>query len=267
MPQETSNLMSTYEIIATVIAVIALIQPWAIKLWNTLFKKLKITFIPSGKFKLFYNRSGAYVQIGGVIEAKNQSVVVRDISAKITRLSDNAELKLDWSSFNTPVFQNVAGNIVTTTETARPFKVKANDLSPVFVEFANIDDIFLNQLAEIHNSLMGRARTIAGPTIPLENARYNFRTTPEYQKAKEELLESFYWKVSQYVLRISVHYGDDAIKDFSYKFSLDQAEIAELRKDIERAMDCAIDNLYGQTPIFYYPSKDYVEVENSYANT
>ena len=70
MPQETSNVMSTYEIIATVIAVIALIQPWAIKLWNTLFKKLKITFIPSGKFKLFYNRSGAYVQIGGVIEAK-----------------------------------------------------------------------------------------------------------------------------------------------------------------------------------------------------
>ena len=160
MPQETSNVMSTYEIIATVIAVIALIQPWAIKLWNTLFKKLKITFIPSGKFKLFYNRSGAYVQIGGVIEAKNQSVVVRDISAKITRLSDNAELKLDWSSFNTPVFQNVAGNIVTTTETARPFKVKANDLSPIFVEFANIDDIFLNQLAEIHNSLMGRARSL-----------------------------------------------------------------------------------------------------------
>lgn len=38
MPQETSNVMSTYEIIATVIAVIALIQPWAIKLWNTLFK-------------------------------------------------------------------------------------------------------------------------------------------------------------------------------------------------------------------------------------
>lgn len=109
MPQETSNVMSTYEIIATVIAVIALIQPWAIKLWNTLFKKLKITFIPSGKFKLFYNRSGAYVQIGGVIEAKNQSVVVRDISAKITRLSDNAELKLDWSSFNTPVFRMLQG--------------------------------------------------------------------------------------------------------------------------------------------------------------
>ncbi len=40
MPQETSNVMSTYEIIATVIAVIALIQPWAIKLWNTLFRSV-----------------------------------------------------------------------------------------------------------------------------------------------------------------------------------------------------------------------------------
>lgn len=42
MPQETSNVMSTYEIIATVIAVIALIQPWAIKLWNTLFIVMQI---------------------------------------------------------------------------------------------------------------------------------------------------------------------------------------------------------------------------------
>jgi len=41
-----------------------------------IFKKLKITLIPSGKMKLFYNRSGAYVQIGGVIEAKNQDAVI-----------------------------------------------------------------------------------------------------------------------------------------------------------------------------------------------
>ena len=38
-------------------------------------------------------------------------------------------------------------------------------------------------------------------------------------------------------------------------------------KDIEKAMDCAVDNLYGQMPTFYYPTKDYIEVESSYAHT
>ena len=262
MPEET-NAMSYYEIFATIVAVIALIQPWVIKLWNMIFKKITITFIPSGKMKLFYNRSGAYVQIGGVIEAKNQDTVIKGISAKIIRLSDNAELKMDWSTFNVPVYQSIAGNLVTTTETARPFKVKSNDLSPVFVEFCNEDDSFLDHLQEIHNSLVAQARRIVNSTISLEDARQSFKSTPEYQSVKEELLESFYWKVSDYVLRISVNYGSDAIKDFLYKFSLDQTEIMEFKKDIEKVMDSAIDNLYGQMPHFYYPCKDYAIYEQT----
>lgn len=257
MPEET-NAMSYPDIITAIVAVIALIQPWVIKLWNMIFKKIKITFIPSGKIKLFYNRSGAYVQIGGVIEAKNQDTVIKDISAKITRLCDNAELKMDWSSFDVPVYQSIAGNIVTTTEIARPFKVKANDLSPVFVEFRNVDDQFLDSLNEKYNSMLLQARTIANPTISLEDARQNFKSTPEYQKIKEELLESFYWKVSQYVLKISVYYGSNAKKEVSYTFSLDQSEIIEFKKDIEKVMDSTIDNLYNQMPHFYYPCKDYI---------
>lgn len=267
MQQQSTNAMSTYELVATIIALIALIQPWVIKLWKTLFKRVKIAFIPSGKIKLFYNRSGAYVRVDGVIEAKNQSTIIRDISAKVIRLSDKAELKMDWSSFNAPVYQNVAGNIVTTTEAARPFKVMANDLFPVFVEFANVDGICLNRLEEIHNDLIAQAREIAGPTIPLEQARETFRKTSKYQSSKEELIEGFYWKVSEYVLKISVQYSNNKKKDFSYKFSFDQSEITEFKKDIEKSMDCAVDNLYGQMPTFYYPTKDYIEVESSYAHT
>ena len=266
MTQETVSVMSTYEIVATIIALIALIQPWIIKLWSVLIKKAKIMLIPSGKIKLFYNRSGAYVQIGGVIEAKNQSVVIRNISGKITRLSDNAELKMDWSSFNTPVFQNIGGNIVTTTEIARPFKVKGNDLAPIFVEFTNIDSVFVNRMMEIHNSLSAQARAIATPDISLEQARNEFKKTNAYKEAKEELIESFYWKASQYILVISVYYGSHAKQDFFYKFSLDLAETTEFKKNIERSMDCAIDNLYGQTPTFYFPLKDYIEAEGLHIN-
>ena len=104
--------MTTYEIIATVIAGLALAQPWVIKLFIRWFKKIKITFIPSSKLKLYYNKSGSYISIGGVIEAKNQPAVIKNISAKVVRLSNKEELSMDWSSFMVPVFQSVAGNSI-----------------------------------------------------------------------------------------------------------------------------------------------------------
>ncbi len=262
MPEET-NTMSYCEGITAIVALIALIQPWVIKLWNFLFRRITIAFIPSGKIKLFYNRSGAYVQIGGVVEVKNQDAVIEDISAKVVRRCDNAELKMNWSSFNVPVYQQIAGNLLTTSETARPFKIRANELSPVFVEFCDVNDSFTDHLDEIYSSLATEAKSFANPNVSLEDACQKFRSTSNYQKIKEELLESFYWKPSQYLLVITVHCGRNIQKDFSYEFSLNQAEIKEFKKDIEKAMDSLIYSLYGQIPHFYYPSKNYVECSES----
>ena len=79
MPQEAANVMTPYEIIATVIAILALLQPWIIKLWDRFGRKIRVNFIPSAKIKLYYNRSGAYVYLGGVIETKNKAAIVKDI--------------------------------------------------------------------------------------------------------------------------------------------------------------------------------------------
>lgn len=92
MPQDTENIMSVYEIITTVIAVIALLQPWIIKFYNHFLKKICVSFIPSAQIKLYYNRSGAYVYLGGVIESKNQAALGKDISVKVIRQNDKAEL-------------------------------------------------------------------------------------------------------------------------------------------------------------------------------
>lgn len=79
--------MTPYEIIATILAIIALIQPWIIAIWKKFFKPLKVTFIPTAKIKLYYNRSEAYIYLSGVIEAKKHSAVIKDISAKVIRQS------------------------------------------------------------------------------------------------------------------------------------------------------------------------------------
>lgn len=55
MPQEAANVVTPYEIIATVIAILALLQPWIIKLWDRFGRKIRVNFIPSAKIKLLFN--------------------------------------------------------------------------------------------------------------------------------------------------------------------------------------------------------------------
>ena len=172
MPQETTNVMTTYEIIATVIAILALLQPWIIKLWDRFGRKFRVNFIPSAKIKLYYNRSGAYVYLGGVIEAKNKAAVVKDIAVKVVRKKDKAELLLDWSSFMIPVFQSVGGNAVTTNEIARPFKGESGSLYPVFIEFASTNIQESNRLTEIYNTIALELAGIMQPNITIEQAKY-----------------------------------------------------------------------------------------------
>ena len=148
--------------------------------------------MPSSKLKLYYNKSGSYISIGGIIEAKNQPAVIKNISAKVVRLSNKEELSMYWSSFMVPVFQSVAGNAITTNEIARPFKVEANNLAPVFIEFTSINTKVNNRLAEIHGKLFAEAQQAIITSSSVDEAKNKLRAIADYRKLREELLEIFF---------------------------------------------------------------------------
>lgn len=263
MPEETVRqvVMTPYEIIATILAVIALVQPWIIAAWKKFFKPLKVTFIPSAKIKLYYNRSGAYIYLGGVVEAKNRPAVIKNISAKAIRQSDKAELAMDWSSFMVPVFQSVGGNSVTTNEIARPFMIGANGLYPVFVEFANSDTQMVDRFSKIYEKLILESKQISNINTPFEQAKAQLQAIPEYQTFREELLENFYWKVSDYQVELSISHSDNKIETYKYRFSLDQDEISEFRKNIDEAMLYELKSLYYQPVNLKTFQKEFVSAE------
>jgi len=225
------------------------------------FKPLEVTFIPSAKIKLYYNCSGAYIYLGGVIEAKNRPAVIKNISAKVIRQSDKAELEMDWSSFMAPVFQSVGGNPVTTSEIARPFMIGANGLNPVFVEFANLDTKVLDRLSKIHEKLKLEARRISNINTPFDQAKYQLQAMPEYQTYREELLENFYWKASDYQIELSISHSDKKIEIYRYRFSLNQDEVSEFKKNIDAAMLCELSRLYYQPANFTVFQKDFTSLE------
>ena len=231
MPEGTINqaVMTPYEIIATVLAVIALVQPWILAAWKKFFKPLKVSFIPSAKIKLYYNRSGAYIYLGGVIEAKNRPAVIKDISAKVIRQCDKAELTMDWSSFMVPVFQSVGGNSITTSEIARPF---------------------IDRLIKIYEKLILESKRISNTNTPFEQAKDQLQAIPEYQSFREELLENFYWKVSDYQIELSISHSDNKTEVYRYQFSLTQDEVSEFKKNIDVSMLCELSLLYYQPTNF-----------------
>ncbi len=59
------------------------------------------------------------------MEAINKPISVKKVTVQINRQKDDAKLNLLWSSFRSPVYQNIAGNALQTTETtAHPFELR-----------------------------------------------------------------------------------------------------------------------------------------------
>lgn len=258
MPQETANVMTTYEIIATVVAIFALLQPWIIKLWDRFCRKICVNFIPSAKIKLYYNRSGAYIYLGGVIEAKNKAAVVKDIAVRVVRKKDKAELLLDWSSFMIPMFQSVGGNAVTTSEIARPFKVEAGSLYPVFIEFASTNIQESARLTEIYSKISLELAGIMQPNTTIDQAKCALVNSSCYKTFRDELLQNFYWKADDYVIELTIMYNDEKIQQYKFKFSIDADEAAVFIKNIEKSLQCVVDEIYRVPSNLFYPQKDFV---------
>lgn len=257
MSQETSVAMTPYEIAATVIAILALLQPWIIKLWDHFFRKIRLIFIPSAKIKLYYNRSGAYIYLGGVIESQNKAAVVKDIAVKIIRKKDKAELALDWSSFMIPVFQSIGGNAVSSSEIARPFKVEAGGLCPVFIEFGSTNIQEIDRLSEIYSTMAAESQQILQQGIMPDQAKKTLSESANYKKFKDELLENFYWKTGDYEIVLSIIFNDKRTEQYKFKFNIDKEETENFKQNIEKSLLSPIDEICRIPTNMYCPQKDF----------
>lgn len=244
--------ISIYELVATSIALLALVQPWIGKLFRYFFRRLKISFIEPKSIRLFYNKSGAYVSINGVLEAKNRTAIIRDIEVKIIRESDKAELDLDWSTFCAPTFQQIGNNPVITpvitNEVAHPFLIIKDTVIPVYTEFAlaNQRESFL--LEEIYNEIDNLTNTIISSNKEFDKAKENIKNSSEYCGNYETLLQNFYWKTGKYILNYTITFNDKEHKTFVFNFELSNDDSELLKKNIENSLLSSL-NINFNTPV------------------
>lgn len=251
--------ITAYELIAIILSVFALIIPSIKFVYNKLIKRLKIDFLPSGMITLYFNKSGAYISLGGVYEAKNKDATVKEISSKITRQSDNSTLSLNWSTFPSPVYREFGGKYETTFETAHPFKVDADTLYPVFIEFSSPNDNMSEITNEILSPLNKAASTILNrQDINLTAADTQIKQLKEYRDAQISINDNFFWKPGSYILELTTKYNNLCMSK-KYVFDLSNDESTRLRKNIDMLLVQPVATHFGLNITISTVRKAFVE--------
>lgn len=251
--------ITAYELIAIILSLLALIIPATKWFYDKYIKKIQFNFLPSGMITLFFNKSGSYISVGGVYEAQNKPAVVKNISAKVIRKADNATLALRWSTFSSPIFRNYAGKLESSFETAHPFKVEADMLTPAFVEFENVSDNVSDITAKILEPLYSEMRKyLKQDDISfLPQTDDQVRKTRAFQEAKISLNDYFFWKKGKYQVVLTTEYNNQILTN-TYGFSISEEESKSLRANIESLLVEPIANHFQCNLTFNNVRKDYL---------
>ena len=259
MKIDFSQPITAYELIAIILAALAIIIPalkWAYDKW---IKKLSLTFLPSGTMTLFHNKSGSYLSLGGVYSAKNKSAIIKEINALVIRESDNANLEMTWSTFSSPVFKKVAGNYESSFETAHPFKVDSDSLEPVFVEYTNSKENLTEKTDLILKPVYDVAMMIlSSPNIDIISADNQVKNTQEAKKALIALNDDFFWKPGKYKLEMITYFNDSQMRDM-YEFDISNQESENLRRNIESMIVIPVADHFRMNMFFHSVRKEFAE--------
>ena len=258
MKIDFSQPITTYELIAIILAVLSLAIPAFKWLYNKYIKKAKIDFLPVGKINLYFNRSGSYIYMGGTFDLKNKPANIKKISANIIRQSDNATLELEWSTFKSPVFRQVAGNYESTFETAHPFIIPANSMYPCLVEFSNSKVNVNKEIDRVTTPYHIDLYKMLETNIPFEASYNTAKNHPQYADTKLSVSEYLFWKPGKYTIILNTRYNDT---DFNkkYKFTLTEKDCDSLKHNVDNILMAPIDNHFKMPAFMEIISKDYID--------
>jgi len=241
--------MTSYEFIAIIVSLVALFMPLIKKICVYIFYKRKIKFYPNGQIILFFNQSGAYFRIYGTYESINDQSLIRSINVKIVRRNDNFTLNYQWSSFISPVIQNISNNsFVDTRAIAHPFIIMKNSIYPAFIEFSdpsNSSEILIRKIINKYTN------DISIDSQQQFHSLYEkLVNSKKFEDAKHDIAQEFVWKIGIYDVNIEVKFNSNVII-MSYYFEINENEYSKLYMNIEEILLCNFKKLYYQNINFY----------------
>lgn len=236
--------MKDLDSLSTWISLAALILSIGIPLFQyirkTYWVKAKIEFHHDGQVTLFFNKSGAYIRINGVIESKRKSVVIKKVNVELTHVKTSTKLHLPWFFFISPVTQTLFSNNFQQTSTsskemAHPFRVEANSIVCSFIEFGDPSQSALFKIQ--------KACSKFEQSISTQSLKSSFQDTfntlskePTFLESKNEIKQEFYWNLGTYSVDITFEYDNNKREKFSYRFEIKEHEFEKLNDNIDEIL-------------------------------
>lgn len=236
--------ITIYELLALVLSIIAILIPviqWA---WGKWVIKPVLNHIPTGRAYLFINRSGSYIQIEGVFEAKNKPISVKSVALKVLRTKDDKILNLRWSTISSPVSQRIVENFSSITETAHPIRIDVDYIVCAFIEFADFYDSFSKTFQPYYDALIQQAYRISPLNILYDQAYQLFTSSDSYRIAKSLLDKELFWEIGQYEITLEAECEKDKCQ-FFYKFSINPDDYGRIESNLMETLIKPLKDLYS----------------------
>lgn len=199
--------------------------------------------LPTGRAYLFINRSGSYIQIDGVFEAKNKPISVKNVTLKVLRVKDDKVLNLRWSTFTSPVSQRIVGNYSSITETAHPIRIDADSIICAFIEFADFYDSFSKKFQPYYDALAQQTDKVNPLNVPYDQACQVYTLSDPYKVAKSLLDKELFWEIGQYEITLEAEYGKEKVQ-FFYKFSINADDYKRIESNLVETLAKPMKDLY-----------------------
>ena len=261
---ETTDVMSKYETISTILSIIAIalsiLIPFVQWVWKKWIVNAKVNYYPTGQATLFFNQSGSYIRFNGILESQRKAATIKKMSLVLTRKRDDRKLNLAWSFLISPVNQSMLGNYVQTMEAAHPFRVEADSIACAFVEYSDPSDSPGKKIRKICSDLSSSMLHIS-QNLSFDEALSAFSKSPEYIDAKNNILSDFYWEIGKYTVDVSVDYNNRKTKSFSFDITVSEQDYTDLRNNIDESLIIKLKEYYHIPLAFSSPMVEVSETK------
>ncbi|HEX8070586.1 MAG TPA: hypothetical protein VF546_11585 [Pyrinomonadaceae bacterium] len=235
-----------------VVAVVALIQPWAAALWRRLFRTGVVDIYETALIELGYSALGATVGLVGTLRARDKDLFIQSMNLTVTRRADKFLRRFEWLIFRTAkamIGQSSKGGLEQGGEISAdiPSSFMISTLEPYRFNILFSDTLLFYQelrpvLEGVSQAWMRYAREApelsklegaAGPAVErkLRPVYERFAAGGDYTAALSAADKLFYWQPGTYELTLHVntaqpnrHYSK------TWLFDLKEPEVQGLRQ-------------------------------------
>lgn len=248
-----------------IIAVIALIQPWIIYIWNKFLKSAEINFYETGRIEVGFSDYCTSIGVNGTLRALNRDIYVKNMQVEIIRKRDSSKHLLEWGVFrdskinlNNPedIKIELPGGFLLSKEIPKKINVQFHDLKQqeeISPTYSTLQDSWNNFLDTNYPVQQQLADSPEEYRIKKGQIYDNFRQTQIVTDAYSSVDRNFYLEPGEYELKLYV-YTSKPDKKFVYKwdFSLEEQESQHVRLNVVRLTDHACNQFQGNWN-FAYP--------------